>query len=112
MAVTKYLIDTYFLRHLSADYADGRIAHIWCYHGNHLRGSLHFYKERATIPASGKTPQGALYLSFRESQLADMVATLRYERPLYLLYEDETHTACLSTSEEIIGEEETQERSG
>ena len=104
MAITQYEIDTYFLFHMTDNFGQSTI--INCYGVGALKGALYFYKEGTTFPVSSKSSSGSLYLRFRESQLAEILATLRHEKPLYVWFDDSSQFGGLKTSAEPVGEEE------
>jgi len=107
MAITNYEINTYRVYQYNEDNTYGQTAVINCYMGNTYKGSLYFYKNSASIPASTKTGSGYLYLRFREGRFSEMVTTLREEKPLYIGFNDHNLWGWLSTSSEPIGEEES-----
>ena len=111
MAIIQHEINTYMLYHMTNDYAGkfGQGTIINCYDSSaSCKGLLYFYKEGATIPSNSKSSSSEiLYLRFRESQLADIINTLRYEKHLYIWFNDIILCAGLKTSKESIGEEES-----
>ncbi|MFM2483309.1 hypothetical protein [Celerinatantimonas sp. YJH-8] len=106
MAITSYEIDNYRVYHYNQDNGYQQTAVINCYYDNAFKGSLYFYQEGASIPASSKTSAGYLYLRFSGSQLGSILDTLRQEKPLYIGFNDTNLWGGLSTSNEPIGEEE------
>ncbi len=112
MSVTVYEIDTYSIYHFNADRISRNniICTINCFKRSAFKGTLLFYKEGAPIPPSYKyksDTQELLFLSFQENQLADMLETLRQEKPLYIYYSDKYNDGTLQTSLEPVGEEES-----
>ena len=105
MATTQHEIATYLLYHMTNNFGQSTI--INCYDNDGFKGSLYFYKEGDTIPSSSKSSSGNIYLRFRESQLTDMLETLRQEKPLYIWLNDEGLFGGLKTSSELVGEEES-----
>ncbi len=103
MAFTKHLIDNYRLFHCTASYDLTAVIH--CYRGNSYKGTLYFYREGKEITANRKLPSEALLLHFPSHQCAEIIETLRREKPLFLWLDDQL-MGGLSTSEEPIGEEE------
>ena len=106
MATTQREIDKYVVQHLNEDNTYGQSAVINCYKSRSFKGSLYFYKEGTSIPASSKTSSGYLYLRFRHSELENLLDTLRQEKPLYIWFRDEDNWGGLKTSREPVGEEE------
>ena len=109
MAIINKEIDTYRLYHYNVDSTSGNnvICSIYCFKGGQFMGGLTFYKEGVTIPPSVKTTQGEPYLRFPENQLANIIETLRQEKPLYLWFNDISKYGGLKTSSEPVGEEES-----
>ncbi len=109
MPTVIYPIDQYWIYHHSADDAN-RSASILCYRPapNHLSPSayLHFHRDGTTIPASTEV-SGTLHLRYHEDQLADVIETLRREKPLNVYYNSAWHGGYLMTGREPIGEEES-----
>lgn len=106
MAITNHEIDSYKIYHYNAENSYGQIAVINCYKNGSFKGSLYFYKDGETVPASKITSSGYLYLRFNEGSLQSMIETLRQEKPLYIGFNDSNSWGWLSTSTEPIGEEE------
>ena len=107
MAITNYEINTYRLYHFNVENSYGQTAVINCYHNNAFKGTLYFYKDGTTIPASQKTSSGYLYLRFHEARFSEMVDSLRLEKPLYMGFNDGNLWGWLASSNEPVGEEET-----
>ena len=109
MAYTRHRIDNYRLYHSTFDYTTthGTVCSIGCYTGNTYRGTMYFFKDDYPISGHSYTMDGKIGLFFRESQLARIITTLRYEKPLYIWHNDVDNRAGLDTSKEPIGEEET-----
>jgi len=107
MAITNYSFDTYRVYLYNSDNTYGQTGVINCYQGSTFRGSLYFYKDGASIPASSKTASGYLYLRFSEKQFNDIMTTLREEKPLNMGFNDGNKWGWVSTSQEPVGEEES-----
>ncbi|NVK63364.1 MAG: hypothetical protein HWE22_02205 [Flavobacteriales bacterium] len=107
MAITNHSFDTYRVYHYNADNTYGQTAVVNCYSGSSFKGSLYFYKEGASVPASSKTGSGYLYLRFSEKQFNEIITTLREEKPLNMGFNDSNNWGWVSTSQEPVGEEES-----
>jgi hypothetical protein len=59
-------------------------ADIVCYRTNCRVGILRFFRDGVRIPENRVLPDGTLALYFEMSRFSDVMATLRYEKPLYL----------------------------
>lgn len=108
MAETRIQIDAYRLYHLTFDNisTDGVVCRIDCYARTKYMGTLYFYKNKFSISGGSYVKNGKLGLKFRESQLANIIETLRQEKPLYIWYNDVAKIGGLDTSLEPVGEEE------
>lgn len=106
MAITNYSIDQYRIYHYNADNTYDQTAIINCFEGTTHRGTLYFYKDGATIPASSKIASGPLYLRFNENRYNEIIATLREEKPISIGFNDGNLWGWVTTSNEPVGEEE------
>jgi hypothetical protein len=106
MAMTMYEIDSYRVFHMVDSFGQSAIIH--CYKDGVVKGGLFFYKDGMTIPQSSRTSSG-LTLNFQEKHLAEVLGTLRLEKPLFVWLNDSSSRPYggLSTSDEPVGEEET-----
>ena len=107
MAITNYSFDTYRIYHYNVDNTYGQTAVVNCYSGSSYKGSLYFYKDGVTPPASSKSASGYLYLRFNQNQFNDIITTLREEKPLTMGFNDVNLWGWVSTSQEPVGEEES-----
>ena len=106
MAITNYEIDTYMIYHMNVENSYGQSAVVNCFKGGAFKGTLYFYREGASIPASQKTSSGYLYLRFHEARYPEVVETLRHEKPLHIGFNDSNQWGWVATSSEPVGEEE------
>ena len=74
--------------------------------GSLFAGYVHFMKEGATLPANKVSPFNIFYMPI--ARLADVMSTLRHEKPLYLWVGDAPDYPCSigTTSPEPIGDED------
>jgi len=107
MAIYSEAIDTYLVYHLNTDNTYDQSGVINCYLGNSYKGSLYFYRDGASIPASSRSGSGYLYLRFNANQMMEILETLRQETPLTIWFNDVNLWGGLTTSKEPIGEEES-----
>jgi hypothetical protein len=71
---------------------------------------LRFYPDGADLPPNHITTHVSgkpiYYVSYRYSQLGNIVDLLRYEKPIRFFFRDDTLAAYLTTASEPVGEEE------
>lgn len=71
---------------------------------------LRFYPDGAGLPANSKVAHVSgkpiYYVSYRYSQLANVVDLLRNEKPIRFFFRDDNMAAYLTTADEPVGEEE------
>ena len=112
--VRSYLVNKYWIYHYNVEYSPYS-AVIMLYRPRPHHASpcafLQFYRNGAPIPASESNTDGQLRLSYHENQLANVIETLRKDKPLRIQYYPSTHRGFLSTMREPIGEEELEQRS-
>jgi hypothetical protein len=78
------------------------------YGSNGYIGFLAFMGGDQALPSARKYPEGWYGLYYRYDAFNDIVDMLRNESPVYLIYNPVgSHNSCISTSEEIVGEEES-----
>jgi hypothetical protein len=108
MAFTNTQFEEYALHHYNEDHISktGTICRIFCLKDNNAVGILYFYKDGVQIPPSRKNSSGQITLNFPAYQMSPIISTLRYEKPLYIRYDDESHHGFIMTLEEPIGVEE------
>lgn len=107
MAYYQYEIDSYQLYHMT-DNAE-RSTVISCLKNGETKGVLSFYKEGIKVPNNTKGVNfDTIYLNFKEDRAANMLETLREEKPLYVWLDTNTQLGGLKTSSEPIGEGEIQ----
>ena len=75
---------------------------ITCFMDERTVGYINFYD--GEVPDPEVLPSGVMRLTFHFSRLAEIINTIRYEKPLYIsLYGDKS---VLSTIREPVGEQE------
>lgn len=71
---------------------------------------LRFYPEGVPLPANSKTTHVSgkpiYYVSYRYSQLINVIDLLRNEQPIRFFFRDDTMAAYITTSAEPVGEGE------
>jgi hypothetical protein len=80
-------------------------AEIDLFDGSTRAGILYFHPDGATLPANRETVNG-IYAYYHLSRFADVIETLREEKPLYMALNTGTGVAYIGSSAEPIGEEE------
>lgn len=108
MAFTNTPFEEYAIQHYNEDLISkkGTICRIFCLKDNQAVGILYFYKDGIQIPPSGRNSSGLITLNFPAYQMSPVISTLRYEKPLYISYDDKSHRGLIMTLEEPIGVEE------
>lgn len=104
-----YTVDGYSIYHHSQDNTYGQSAVINLHIGNLAVASLYFYRDGVAIPASGTSADGKIiYARFHESRFAEIVETLRKEKPISVYFNASNKWAWVmtGTNPEPIGEEE------
>lgn len=106
-----YTIDGYSIYHYSQDNTYGQSAVINLHIGNLAVASLYFYRDGSPIPASGTSPDGKIiYARFHESRFAEIVETLRNEKPISVYFNPTNKWAWVMVgtglNPEPVGEEE------
>ena len=78
---------------------------IYCYKATAYVGRIVFYKDGAAIPANANLSGPSIHYPL--SRFADVIDTLRMEKPLYLFLNLDNGIGMLATSDfEPVGEEE------
>ena len=80
-------------------------AEIDLFDGSERAGILYFFPDGATLPANEETVNG-IYVRYHLSRFADVIETLREEKPLYVALHTDTGVAYVGSGFEPIGEEE------
>ena len=68
-------------------------------------GIIYFYPDNVPLPSNRDTVNG-IYLYYKLSRFADVITTLREEKPLYLYLDTTKKYGDIGTSIEPIGEQE------
>ena len=74
-----------------------------CFKSGAFVARICFYKEGKVLPAQHAQQRSALYL-FPLSQFGDIIDILRYEKPLGLYVDSDSHVGALGTGQEPVGE--------
>ena len=88
---------------------DGRMLAAWiqCFHNGKQVGSLGFLNDRADI-SGNNFEHDQILLYYHIDRFEEIVTTLRYESPLFLMLNTDTSEGALITKElEPVGEEES-----
>jgi hypothetical protein len=80
-------------------------AQIECYKAGAFIGRLNFIKEGETLPANDVIG-GYPYVYYHLSSFRDVIATLRYDKPLVLYVDSDSHVGAIGTGTEPVGEQE------
>ena len=106
MAYYEQEFDEYKIIHWS-NYED-ELARINCYLSGGLVGILYFSdNENSELP---RMVNRTIHLMFPENQLHEIITTLRYEKPLFLFYNDSDSPpfgGVKTSAHEPVGEEES-----
>ena len=76
-----------------------------CFKSGAFVARIFFYKEGKVLPANTLN-SGAPYIFFPLSQFGDIIDILRYEKPLGLYVDSDSHVGALGTGQEPVGEQE------
>ena len=108
MAFTNTEFEEYAIQHYNEDLISkkGTICRIFCLKDDQAMGILYFYKDGVRIPSSSKNTSGLITLNFPAYQMSPIIATLRYEKPLFIRYDEKSQWGFIMTLEEPIGVEE------
>lgn len=75
--------------------------------GTHV-AYVYFRSDAQSLPEAKQHSNGRYALYYRRSVLPELIDMLRNEKPIYLLWVPEgTNNTRISTTKELIGEEET-----
>lgn len=100
--------DTYALYHVAnGPHRESPVSLIAdCYDEGRYVGRLWFWPEGATVPAN-EFSGGQVHLHFRLARAGEVLATLRTEKPLFLLLNEATQWGYVGTAAlEPVGEQE------
>jgi len=106
MAITTNDFDRYVVYHISGTPSGGYpfAAEIDCFSKAKRAGAIYF-ADSGALPAPTLTING-IYLYMPTSRFNEVIATLRYEKPLYLALDTTLNVGWLGTSAEPVGEQE------
>jgi hypothetical protein len=76
-----------------------------CFKDGTFVARICFYKEGKAMPANTLNA-GAPYIFYPLSQFIDVIDVLRYEKPLGIYVDTDSHVGALSTGQEPVGEQE------
>jgi hypothetical protein len=101
-------VNTYYVSHYgTANAALNIAAHIYLYNTTTgMIGYINFLKEGIITPADQINANGVYALYMPYSSLANVIDTLRNEKPLYLYWASPAGYGYLTTSFEPVGEGE------
>jgi hypothetical protein len=101
-------VNTYYVSHYGT--ATGTLniaAHIYLYNATTgMLGYINFLKDGVVTPPDQINANGVYGIYMPYSSLANVIDTLRNEKPLYLYWASAAGYAYLSTSSEPVGEGE------
>ena len=100
--------DTYTLEYIGGDSLQSGTAGamINCYKNNELVGLIQFFKDNVIIPAN-QVINGQIQLHYEMNRFNDVITTLRYEKPLFLLVNTDNGFGYIGTGQtEPVGEQE------
>ena len=108
MSVVWKDFDSYQLGYVSDSGFTGTVnaCEINCFKSNAFVARICFIKEGKTIPANA-VYSGAPYIYYPLSQFGDVIGTLRYEKPLSLYLDTDSHVGAITTANEPVGEQES-----
>jgi hypothetical protein len=106
MAIKTKDFDRYVVYHVSGSPAGGYAyaAEIDCFLGTARAGAIYF-TDSGPLPAPALTVNG-IYLYMPMRRFEEVIATMRYEKPLYLALNTTSSVGWLGTSDEPVGEQE------
>ena len=105
MALIQKSFDSYLIYYRSGPGTSEPRAFINFFQANSYVGGVRFIAEGIPLPANAGTPS-SIEIYYSLPQFNDVVGILRYEKPLWLLFDSGTLVGYLSTSAEPIGEQE------
>jgi hypothetical protein len=106
MAWVQKDFDTYKLWHASGN-SPVTGAAIECFKMGSRVGTLYFYKDDIALPPNDNDPTFGIRLYLPLTRFGDIINTVRYEKPLYLMFESVSQQGWFTTSDtEPVGEEE------
>jgi len=107
MAVVWKDFDTYQLSYVSDSGVSTYVnaCEINCFNAGTFVGRICFFKEGRVIPANTLNA-GAPYVFYPLSQFKDIVDILRYEKPLGIYVDPDSHLGAIGTGQEPVGEQE------
>lgn len=114
MANIRFEFDEYRLKYGHSE-TDETAALLACYKTSVLVGLVQFVKEGRDVLGhklvrEGPDSQEIPLLRFSISRFGDVITTMRYEKPLFIEFDDETMYGGIRTTMEPVGEEEGKRR--
>jgi len=99
--------DSYQLKYVSDSGFTGNVnaCEIDCFKSNAFVARICFIKAGTTMPANAVN-SGAPYVYYPLSQFGDVITTLRYEKPLSMYVDSDSHIGAITSGQEPVGEQE------
>jgi hypothetical protein len=99
--------DSYQFGYVSDSGFSGNVnaCEINCFKAGTFVGRIVFIKEGKVIPANALY-SGAPYVYYPLSQFGDVITTLRYEKPLSMYVDSDSHIGAITSGQEPVGEQE------
>ena len=99
--------DSYQVGYVSDSGFTGNVnaCEINCFKSNSFVARICFIKAGIALPANA-VYSGAPYIYYPLSQFGDIIGILRYEKPLGLYVDTDSHVGAISTGGEPVGEQE------
>jgi hypothetical protein len=98
--------DTYKLWHAPGS-SPVTVASIECFKAGSRVGEMFFYEDNIVLPQNENHATFGIRLYWHASRFKEVMDTVRYEKPLYLMLESTNLGGWLTTSDtEPVGEEE------